>query len=468
MKKLVCIIYVLSVLAFASCKDDGLTSDLNKNDQNYDMSVYPDWTESTHGSSAEANYSVLFDQNDVIRLDFKISAENWMKMQSDLTANIGSSGGPGGGFPGDPGGATGDDFVPVWVETSVYFNSREWYHVGIRYKGNSSLRSAYRSGINKLSFKLDFDQFEDNYPALKNQRFYGFKQLNLKNNFEDASLMREKVAADLFREFGLVSSKVSFCTVYIDYGEGLKYFGVYSLVEEVDDTVLESQFGSDSGNLYKPDGLAASFAKGTFNSDQMEKKNNENLNDFTDVKNLYDVINSTDRINNTESWANNLESVFNVEIFLKWLASNTIIQNWDTYGKMTHNYYLYNNPDTYLLTWIPWDNNEAFQDGKQGGAPGLSLSEVNGNWPLIRYLLDRQEYREIYEANLQKFVNEVFTPEKMIVIYNNYYEMVKEYAYAEEDNYTFIKNETEFDIAVENLKSHVYSRYDAVNSYLNN
>ena len=28
------------------------------------------------------------------------------------------------------------------------------------------------------------------------------------------------------------------------------------------------------------------------------------------------------------------------------------------------NYYLYNNSDTSKLTWIPWDNNEALQDGK--------------------------------------------------------------------------------------------------------
>jgi spore coat protein CotH len=33
---------------------------------------------------------------------------------------------------------------------------------------------------------------------------------------------------------------------------------------------------------------------------------------------------------------------------------------------MTHNFYLYNNPETGKLTWIPWDNNESFTDGKRG------------------------------------------------------------------------------------------------------
>jgi spore coat protein H len=64
---------------------------------------------------------------------------------------------------------------------------------------------------------------------------------------------------------------------------------------------------------------------------------------------------------------------FDRDVFLKYLAVNTIIQNWDTYGRMTHNYYLYNNPDNNLLTWIPWDNNEALQNSKMGGSLRLTF-----------------------------------------------------------------------------------------------
>ena len=44
-----------------------------------------------------------------------------------------------------------------------------------------------RQGILKLPFKLDFDEFEDDYPQIDNQRFYGFKKLSLKNNYDDQS-----------------------------------------------------------------------------------------------------------------------------------------------------------------------------------------------------------------------------------------------------------------------------------------
>lgn len=42
--------------------------------------------------------------------------------------------------------------------------------------------------------------------------------------------------------------------------------------------------------------------------------------------------------------------MFDVDGFLRYLAVNGIIQNWDTYGRMVHNYFLYNAPETGKLT----------------------------------------------------------------------------------------------------------------------
>ena len=453
------IIVTLLILAATSCRK----TDLNEEIEGV-ISDYSDWTDVTHSNNVDPDYSIVFEQNTVLRFDIEISSANWSIMQSDLADQLGSSGGAGGG-PG--GGMTTSDYDMVWVPCSFSFNDTEWYNVGVRYKGNSSLSSAYQSGNNKLSFKLDFDEFEDDYPELDNQRFYGFKQLNLNNNFDDASLMREKVGADLFREFGLASAQTTFCVVYIDNGSGPQYYGVYTLVEEVDDTVLESQFSDDDGNLYKPDGDAASFASGTFDESEMEKKNNEEENDYSDVESLYNIIVSSDRTTNTNLWKSNLESIIDVDGFLKWLAANTVMQNWDTYGIMTHNYYLYNNPDNNLLTWIPWDNNEALQDGKLGGALSLSLSEVGNDWPLIRYLMDVDEYELVYREYTKQFIEEVFITSDMVTTYSSYYELLKEYAYSEESGYTYINYDSNFDQAVSALKTHVQSRNTAVLSYIN-
>ena len=456
------ILLLAALILLGGCRQETLDpDDGNEDKEEIDLFDMPDWSEESHGSNTDPDYQLVFDHGEVLRFDIVIDPDDWSDMQQDLSANLGFSGGrPGGGV------SSTSDYTPIWVPCSFFFNDTEWYKVGIRYKGNSSLTSSYQSGIGKLSFKLDFDEYENDYPGITDQRFYGFRQLNLKNNFDDPSLMREKVGADLFREFGLASSKTAFCVVYVDHGSGPVYFGVYTLVEEVDDSVLGSQFESNTGNLYKPDGTAASFAAGTYNESQMEKKTNELLADYSDVYALYTTINSSERSTDAESWKAEVNSCFDVDVFLKWLAANTAIQNWDTYGIMTHNYYLYNNPGNGLLTWIPWDNNEAFQEGKQGGALSLSLGEVGSSWPLIRYLIAVDEYQQVYRNYLLEFSENVFTPERMISLYSQYQELLQEYAYAENSPYTFIFSDASFDAAVDVLKNHVQARATAIQSFL--
>lgn len=459
MKTYLIIITALVLLTLTGCRENDLITE-TEIEEVIDLDEYPDWNSDTHGNETDPNFSVVFKQDEVLRFDIEITSNDWTYMQNNLASILSS----GGRRPGMGGATVSSD--PEWVKCSLKFDGVEWYNVGIRYKGNSSLRSAYQSGNNKLSFKLDFDEFEDDYPSLKNQRFYGFKQLNLNNNFEDASLMREKVGADLFRQFGLAAANTAFCEVYVDYGSGPVFFGVYTLVEEVDDTVIKTQFINETGNLYKPDGEAASFALGTFNTSEMEIKTNEETADYVDVKALYDAVNSSIRTTDIDVWKTELESILDVDGFIKWLAANTIIQNWDTYGRMTHNYYLYNNPENNLLTWVPWDNNEAFKEGKQGGALSISLSEVNSDWPLITYLIKDSEYKEKYKLYLQKFIDEVFVPNQLVETYSGYYELLRDYAYAEQTGYTFIRSNSEFDQAVEELKTHVQERNNAVKSYL--
>ncbi len=482
----------LLILIFAvslySCRDIEAIEEIieeevdNNDDEPYDEeqvdnSEFSDWTETTHGNSTEPNYDIVFAQGEVLKFYITIDSSAWSTMKSDLSSNINKVNN------------SAYDYTPIWQPCTVNFNDIDWYNVGIRFKGNSSLSSAYSSSIMKLSFKLDFDQYEDDYPALKNQRFYGFKQLNLGNNYKDNSLMREKVGADLFRAFGLAAAQTAFCEVYVDNtGSGFQYFGLYSLVEEMDDTVIKTQFSGDgSGNLYKPDGDAAQFNSGSYDTDEFDLKTNILDADYSDVKALYTTINSSTRTSNSTAWRESLESVFDVDTFLKWLAANAVIQNWDTYGRMSHNYYLYNNPENSLLTWIPWDNNEAFQSsssnssGNMGGNSSMSSIEVSSmgtvssSWPLIKYIYAVDDYATTYKAYLKEFVDEVFVTAEMQALYSEYYTLLKDSAEAEQTTktggyyYSFFSTNSaasQFSSAVSTLKTHVQSRTTTVNSYV--
>ncbi|MBM1107762.1 CotH kinase family protein [Aurantibacter crassamenti] len=458
-------------VAMDDSEDEATDDEVTIDDADFEAT---DWTTETHSNDVDPDFDEVFEDNTVKRIDIVITEDRWQSMLDDMTSLYGTfgatgqGGGPGGG-PGGGGGASFSDEDPIFVPAEVHYDDKEWYRVGVRFKGNSSLQSSWQAGILKLSFKLDFDEFEDDYPQIKNQRFYGFKKLSLKNNFNDKSMLREKVAADVFKNAGLAVSHTAFYTVYVDFGEGPQYFGVYTMVEEVDDTVLEDQFGDDDGNLYKPDGDAASFATGTYDEDEFVKKNNEDEADFTDVEALFDILNDGLRTTDAAAWRTNLESVFDTDVFLNYLAVNTVIQNWDTYGRMTHNYFLYNNSDNSKLTWIPWDNNEALQEGNQGGSPELDFSDVTAaQWPLISYLYEDPEYKAIYDDYVQDVVDGPFNVSTIQSLYSSYSSLVEPYATVEEPGYTFLNSSSDFQAAISELNSHVSQRASAVNSYLNN
>jgi hypothetical protein len=72
------------------------------------------------------------------------------------------------------------------------------------------------------------------FPEIKNQRFYGFQKLTFPNNFEDVPFMHEKVASDIFRCAGLIAPQTAYFRMYLCWGQGAKYFGLYPAVEIVD------------------------------------------------------------------------------------------------------------------------------------------------------------------------------------------------------------------------------------------
>ncbi|WP_115818458.1 CotH kinase family protein [Winogradskyella eximia] len=460
---LVAICISTSILTFNACSNDDVTSSSDEVEVIIDDTDFEatDWTTETHSKDADPDFDEVFEDNAVKRIDIVITESRWGNMLDDMTNLYGAFGGGNGSF-------SDDDEDPIFVPAEVFYNGIEWYRVGVRFKGNSSLASSWANGILKLSFKLDFDEFEDDYPQIDNQRFYGFKKLSLKNNYNDKSQLREKVAGDVFRNAGLAGSHTAFYTVYVDHGDGPIYFGLYTMVEEVDDTVLDTQFSDDDGNLYKPDGDAASFAYGTYDENEFVKKTNEDDADFSDVQSLYTIINDATRTSDPVTWRTNLDAVLDTDVFLKYLATNTVIQNWDTYGKMTHNYYLYNNPDTNKLTWIPWDNNEALQTGNMGGSLPLDFSGLSSSqWPLIGYLYADEVYKAQYNAYVQEVVDGAFDVNTIQSQYATYSTLIEPYATTELDGYSFLNSSSDFQTAVSTLNSHVVSRATAVSNYLN-
>ena len=311
------------------------------------------WTDASHSNSVEPDYATVFPDDTVNEITITIAPDQWALMQADMVDLLGEPGtadrggfpgfgagqdgfgqGEDGTLPGFPPGADGAfpeppaDFAdrlrdggggfgpgafagggslvsrnPMWVEATIEFEGQEWTHVGVRYKGNSTLTTSWSSGSLKLPFKFDFDEWEDDYPEIKNQRFFGFKQLSLSNLVADDTYLRDTTAYDLLETAGLVAAQTAFCHVTLEYGEGPVDLGIYVVVEPIDDTVIPGYFGGDDGNIYEAEGTAASFAAGTRDeiAASFQKENNDE-SDWSDLEELYDVLHSDARTAAPEQW----------------------------------------------------------------------------------------------------------------------------------------------------------------------
>jgi spore coat protein H len=379
----------------------------------------PDWWGyASHCPGAAADYQQVFDPARVRRLDLKIEADVFAQAQSDLDTIVSSAG-------------TDDlDAItdPMWMSATLEYQGQTWSPIAVRWKGHASLVGAWNNHIGKLAIRINFDHFGDDDPATKGQRFFGFDGLTLGNGYKDDSLIRDKTAGDILRASGVPAARGSFAQVFIDIGNGPFYMGVYTMIEKVEDRMLDTQLGSDSGNLYKPWGDAARWPAiaaasvplvSTSQADiegHFEKQTNKS-SDWADVVAAINALHS-DR-SDAAAWRSRLEAAFNVPSFLKWLAVNQTMVNWDAYGCMPHNYYVYANPlDQKRFFWLPWDLNEALAARKHDGCVPSSpmLDEiVSGStsvakeWPLIKYTLGDPVYRESYRGTLRAVLDSGFS-----------------------------------------------------------
>lgn len=395
-------------------------------------------------------------------------------------------GGGGGGQPpaGGGGGMAGgmrDDVelfprTPAYVPADVTFDGETFRHVGFRLKGNSSLANTWRSGSDKLPFRLNIDGLEARYAEIRDQTFFGFTNLSFSNGALDSSYLRAKVVTDLFRDAGLPVARTAFIRVYLDRGAGPIYLGLYTMTEIPDPPMLARLFGSDDGNLYKPHGTGGRWT--VFVADDFSKRSNEADEDWTDVEDAIAALQASKA--DRAEWRRRLEARIDVNGFLRWLAFNTIVGNFDAYGGLSaHNYYLYGSPrHRDRLFWIPWDHDLAMSGGGGlgGGAGGgagaanvdLFHTGITAGWPLIRYLLDDPVYRAAYRAQVENILATSFEPARVSAILQSEQARIAPYvigAEAEQPGRTFAGGPAQFDAAVfgpNGLLAYVTNRVAAV------
>jgi CotH protein/lamin tail-like protein len=298
--------------------------------------------------------------------------------------------------------------------------------IGLRLRGNTTRYAE------KKSFKVSFNEFS------KGRRFYGLKKLNLNAEKTDPAICRSKICWNLFNEFGVPAPRANHVRFYINN----EYRGLYVNVEHVDSIFLQSRFGSSSGNLYKCLFLIAEADLSYKGNEKYnlvgdgftyQLKTNEDNPDFSDLANFIDIINNTPDIYFKEE----IEKVFNVEGFLRWMTVNNNTGTWDDYLMNATNYYLYHNPQSGRFEFIPYDYDNTL--GISWAKCDWAERDVYEYWnkdkkrPLAERILSMEEYEIRFSQLLHSYIHSFFIPEKIDPEINRLHSMIKNAA--EEDIY---------------------------------
>lgn len=276
--------------------------------------------------------------------------------------------------------------------------------VGFRVRGNTS-RNAKKKG-----FKVSFNEY------VVGQKFKGIEKMNLIGQHNDPSLLRYWTSLHLLQRYGLIASRTSFVKLYLNGN----YRGLYLNVEHIDDEFLQKRFiDDDGGNLYKASwGADLNYWGSNPNSYRSvyELKTNKDSNDYSAFILFLDSLNNI----SDSDFPCYMERNFEVNHYLKTLATEILIGHWDGHAFNKNNFYLYRQPSNGKFVFIEYDLDNTF------GIDwfGVDWTDRNlNNWhesnrPLVERLLDVPYYKDVFNAYLDTLLTDLDTSSLGTVLEN--------------------------------------------------
>ncbi len=138
-------------------------------------------------------------------------------------------------------------FEERYVPADFWWDDELVPDVGVRTKGNSSLGQAVGWESPRMPLAVDFNLFN------RARTFHGVKKVFLNNGWSDPTLIREVIAYGVFAGMGIPTPRASLIDLWVND----THLGVYTMVEMVDQTFIQRHFADATGNLYKPELVAA-------------------------------------------------------------------------------------------------------------------------------------------------------------------------------------------------------------------
>lgn len=401
-------------------KDDLYTiEDVKEDDEKYEINS------DTQGKAKEGTYAKLFNKETIQDVKISIDENNWNYLLQNAIDK------------------------PTVLASSVSIGDDTVKYVGIKTKGNLTLKEVWNSSSDRFSFTINFGKYiNTNNGYIDKQNLYGLRKVALNNIYGDATLMKEYLSYELMTKMGIPTPEYSLINLYIND----EFYGVYMMVESIDSSLTQRTLGEKSDYLVKPESSGGDLIydnsldeyindDGEFDFSSIIYDNSENIiypndksnplykynglwkNDedtFEDIVDMLPTIfkwmktlNELNNTNNpnTDDYKLALEEIIDVDSLIRYFAVNTYLVNLDSYqSEKMQNYALYIN-ETGRATIIPWDYNYSFGVYGLGSASDVinfdiynpAINTTLKDRPLLNVILQNDEYKTLYE----KYLNDI-------------------------------------------------------------
>ena len=245
-----------------------------------------------------------------------------------------------------------------WIHATVTIDGETFTDVGLRLKGNSSLRSVSTtdSEPQDLPWLIRLDKFVDG------QELDGSTDFVVRSSSTQTSL-NEAVALELLERAGLATQEAIATRFSVNgSAETLRL-----TVENPDDAWDAAEFGTE-GILYKAEAEGDYSYRGDDPASYVDVFDQET----GDEENLEPLIDFLQFINESDdaTFAAELPDHLDVEAFATYLAMQDLVQNFDDIDGPGNNSYLRYDTESKTFTVVNWDLNLAFGQSPGGAGAG--------------------------------------------------------------------------------------------------
>lgn len=365
-------------------------------------------------TAGEAAAARAFSSRDVFRQDrvwtarLTFTSDQWAALQPRQGAG-GGFGFGGGRFLGPDGGRNGvaarQGIEFDYVHATLEMDGQRFDDVAVRYKGNGSYLRGRNDG--KISLKVDLNRY------VKGQKLAGLATLNFQNNITDIGWMNEVLAYQLYRDAGVLAPRTSYAKVYVTVAGQFerRYFGLYSISENIDEDFMEHRFQTRGGAILKP----STPAPFTFLGNDWAAYNQiyDPKTDLTDAEKqrLIEFCRLVSSARDEEFNAR-IGDFLDIDQFARYFAVLVWIANADSLLQNGQNYYVYLHPRTRKLIFSAWDQDGSFGNFRVNATNWTIHSPWSGANPFLTRVYGVEAFRTAYLARMAEFTKTIFLPQR--------------------------------------------------------